>query len=69
MIYVKNTPNNTGGAIYGDYMDFENLYEALHAVVGDEDEFIGFVAALIRVLGICYLHHCIVLPIGHVYDS
>lgn len=34
MIFVKNTPNNTGVAIYGDYMDFENLYEVLHAVVG-----------------------------------
>lgn len=37
MIYVKNTPNSTGVAIYGDYLDFENLYEALHSVVGDED--------------------------------
>jgi len=54
MIFVKNTPNNTGVAIYGDYMDFENFYEALHAVVGDEDEFVGFEAARIRVLGICY---------------
>ena len=28
MIYVKNTPNNTGVAIHGDYMDMENLYKA-----------------------------------------
>ncbi|MDN5322568.1 MAG: hypothetical protein PWQ67_1022 [Clostridia bacterium] len=54
MIYVKNTPNNTGVAIYGDYMDFENLYEALHTVVGDEDEFVEYEAARIRVLGVCY---------------
>jgi len=54
MIFVKNTPNNTGVAVYGDYMDFENLYEALHTVAGNEDEFAGFEAARIRVLGVCY---------------
>ncbi|NLI92577.1 MAG: hypothetical protein GX434_10350 [Peptococcaceae bacterium] len=54
MIYVKNTPNNTGVAIYGDYMDFENLYEALHTVVGNEDEFVAFDAARLRILGVCY---------------
>lgn len=54
MIFVRNTPNSTGVAIHGDYMDFENLYEALHTVVGDEDEFVGFEAARIRVLGVCY---------------
>ena len=60
MIFVKNTPNNTGVAIYGDYMDFENLYEALHTVVGDEDEFVEYDAARIRVLGVCYdIRHAI----------
>lgn len=54
MILIKNTPNNTGVAIYGDYMDFENLYEALHSVVGDEDEFAAYDAARMRVLGVCY---------------
>jgi len=54
MIFAKNTPNNTGIAIYGDFMDFENLYEALHNVVGDEEELIGYYSARIRVLGICY---------------
>lgn len=54
MIFAKNTPNNTGIAIYGDFMDFENLYEALHNVVGDEDELIGYYSARIRVLGVCY---------------
>lgn len=54
MIFVKNTPNNTGLAIYGDYADFENLYEALHTVVGNEDEFVECDAARIRVLAVCY---------------
>jgi len=54
MIFVNNTPNNTGVAIYGDQMDFENLYEALHEVVGNEDEFAAHDAARIRVLDVCY---------------
>lgn len=54
MICAKNTPNNTGIAIYGDLIDFENLYEALHNVVGDEDELLGYYSARIRVLGLCY---------------
>lgn len=35
-------------------MDFKNLYKALHTVVGDKDEFVGFEAVRIRVLGVCY---------------
>lgn len=54
MIIAQNTPNNTGVAILGDYTDFENLYEALHTVVGNEDEFVECDAARIRVLGVCY---------------
>jgi len=54
MIFVKNTPNNTGVAIYGDYMDFESLYEAMHEVVGDEEEFVSHDSARTRVLGVCY---------------
>lgn len=60
MIFAKNTPSNTGIAIYGDFMDFETLYEALHNVVGDEDELIGYYSARIRVLGVCYdIRHAI----------
>lgn len=54
MIHAKNTPNNTGVAIYGDNMDFKELYEALHTIVGDEGEFVSYDAARIRVLGVCY---------------
>lgn len=60
MIFVKNTPNNTGVAVYGDHMDFENLYEALHTIVGDEEEFLSHVNARLRVLGVCYdIRHAI----------
>ena len=60
MLFIQNTSNNTGVAIYGDYMDFENLYEALHEVVGEEDEFVGYDGARIRILGVCYdLRHAL----------
>jgi hypothetical protein len=60
MIFLKNTPKHTGVTIYGDYMDFENLYDALHEIVGDENEFPRFHSARIRVLGVCYdLRHAL----------
>ena len=54
MIYVENTPNNTGVAVYGDHRDFEGLYEALHDIVGNEDEFLNHEMVRIRVLAVCY---------------
>jgi hypothetical protein len=46
--------------IHGDHLDFDELYEALHAIVGDEDEFLAYGAARIRVLGVCYdLRHAL----------
>jgi len=36
MIFVRNTPNNAGVAIYGDYNDFVGLYQALHDFIGEE---------------------------------
>lgn len=53
MIFAKNTPNSLGVAVYGDRLDFENLYDALHTVVGDEGEF-DCEAARLRVLGVCF---------------
>ncbi|MDF2673772.1 MAG: hypothetical protein K0R09_2037 [Clostridiales bacterium] len=54
MIFVKNTPNNAGVTVYGDYMDFENLYEALHNITGDEYEFPSYSQIRLRVLAVCY---------------
>ena len=60
MIFVKTTENYTGVTIYGDQMDFESLYEALHTIVGDEDEFVDFDSTRIRILGVCYdLRHAL----------
>ncbi|NLV21031.1 MAG: hypothetical protein GXY49_03465 [Syntrophomonadaceae bacterium] len=54
MIFAEDTPNHTGVAIYGDHLDFQNLYEALHTVVGEEEEFYTHHMARLRVLGVCY---------------
>lgn len=54
MIQVKNTPNNTGVTISGDFIDFEALYDSLHEIVGDEGEWEEYEGARLRVLGVCY---------------
>lgn len=54
MIYITNTPNNTGVAIHGDYMDFEEIYQSLHNIVGEEEEYPSYETARNRVLGVCY---------------
>jgi hypothetical protein len=54
MIYIQNTPNNTGVSIYGDHMDFDNLYNALFKITGEEGEKDGYQGACLRVLGLCY---------------
>lgn len=60
MIYVTNTPNNAGVSIHGDYQDFDQLYDALYAIVGDEGEFLSHYSARTRVLGVCYdIRHAI----------
>ncbi len=60
MIYLKNTPNNTGVVAYGDYMDFQELYDAMHEIVGDEGQYPWHETARHRVLGICYdIRHAI----------
>jgi hypothetical protein len=60
LIYAENTPNNAGLTIYGDFMDFDELYKALHTVVGEEDEHVTYEGARLRVLGVCYdIRHAI----------
>ncbi len=54
MIFVKNTPNNAEVAIYGDFKDFEGLYDSLHNIVGFEEDFVSHGSSRLRVLGICY---------------
>ncbi|MGO1372361.1 MAG: DUF6904 family protein [Senegalia sp. (in: firmicutes)] len=54
MLYMENTQKNLGVSLYGDYLDFENLYKALHKIIGDEDEYRNFYSSQMRVLGLCY---------------
>ena len=63
MLKVETTPNNAGVTISGDFFDFDQLYEALHEIVGDEDEYPAHGGARLRILGICYdLRHA---KMGH----
>ncbi|MDC3418073.1 DUF6904 family protein [Aquibacillus salsiterrae] len=60
MLFAENTPNNAGVKIYGDFMDFENLYESLHEVVGEEGDYPAYQGGQLRVLGVCYdIRHAI----------
>lgn len=55
MLHAKSTPYQTGVKLTGDYLDFENLYESLHEIVGNEDEVLpGYISIRLRVLGVCY---------------
>ncbi|NYF23611.1 hypothetical protein [Sporosarcina sp. JAI121] len=54
MIQMKSTKNHAGVTISGDIYDFEELYDALHTVVGEEGERIDYDGVRIRVLAICY---------------
>lgn len=54
MKYLEHTPNLTGVTVYGDHKDFEQLYDALHEIVGEEGEYPGFEGPRLRVLGMCY---------------
>jgi hypothetical protein len=60
MLKVSATENLAGVTITGDYGDFETLYDSLHEIVGDEEDYPGHGAARIRVLGVCYdLRHAL----------
>lgn len=60
MIWVRNTPQLAGVEVLGDRLDYERLYDALHTVVGAENEMSAFACAGTRVLGICYdLRHAL----------
>lgn len=54
MISIKATENNTGVSIIGDFNDFQKLYDSLHMIVGNEDEFRSYEDVRTRVLGLCY---------------
>ncbi|TQS71204.1 hypothetical protein DX933_16150 [Ornithinibacillus gellani] len=63
MIQIKLTPNYAGMEMVGTRDDFELLYESLHFVVGEEDEYPSMQNARLRVLGLCYdLRHAMM---GH----
>ena len=54
MLQITNTPQYAGVTIAGDYQDLDELYEALHKIVGEEDELPAYDSVRLRVLSICY---------------
>lgn len=54
MLQVSNTPNYAGIKVTGDFHDFDQLYDALHKIVGDEDENPAYFNARLHVLSLCY---------------
>ena len=56
MIYATDTPNHAGITVHGDFMDFEELYQALHLLIGEEseDRFSRYKNTRYRILGLCY---------------
>jgi len=60
MISIQPTHRLTGVTVSGDVHDFQELYDALHTVVGEEGEYPNYDAVRIRVLGVCYdIRHAI----------
>jgi hypothetical protein len=60
MIHVTNTPNHVGVTVHGDCLDFNELYDALHDIIGEEDQYTAYEAVRIRLLGVCYdIRHAI----------
>ena len=54
MIRIQNTPNLLGVTTMGDINDLDELYEALHTIVGEELEYPDYEMVRLRVLGVCY---------------
>lgn len=68
MINIKPTPNYAGVEIIGDFYDFNQVYEALHQIIGEEDEYPEYFSARLRVLGLCYdLRHANMGNRGYAY--
>lgn len=54
MLQIKATPNYAGVEIIGDSEDFDRLHEAIHKVLGTEDEHRSLQRVRMRVLAFCY---------------
>ncbi|CAM3224005.1 DUF6904 family protein [Sporolactobacillus spathodeae] len=54
MLHAMTTPKAAGVTLSGDLDDFNELYDALAELIGDENEYELYGAARIRVLGFMY---------------
>lgn len=54
MLSITDTPRHAGVILSGDYHDLNQLYDALHHIVGEEGQFPASEGSRLRVLGLCY---------------
>lgn len=54
MLQINNTPHYAGVTVAGDHQDLDELYEALHLIVGEEGELPAYDSVRLRVLGVCH---------------
>ena len=52
MIRIRNTPNFAGVHIFGDYSDFDELYEAVHRITRSHEEDDGYGQPRRRILSL-----------------
>lgn len=54
MLSIQSTEQLTGARISGDYWDFDELINAIYAIIGDENKYYDYQGARLRILGVCY---------------
>ncbi|QKY70329.1 hypothetical protein [Lentibacillus sp. CBA3610] len=54
MLKAEHTPNYAGITLHGDVYDFEQLYEAIHDIVGEEGEYPPYEQVRLYILSFCY---------------
>ena len=54
MLTIQNTELLAGVRISGDYWDLDELYKALHQLIGDENRYYDYQGARLRILGLCH---------------
>lgn len=54
MLTIQSTELLTGVRVSGDYWDLNELFEAFHQIVGDDNRYYDYLGARQRILVVCY---------------
>ncbi|MFJ7732990.1 DUF6904 family protein [Lysinibacillus sp. NPDC097231] len=54
MLSIQSTEQLTGARISGDFWDLDELINAIHKIIGDENKYYDYQGARQRILRICY---------------